>query len=113
VGAVSVAEQLEASVLVVPTLSGRTALAVSKERSPVPIVALSNRIEIARRMNLYWGVRTLYSPATVTGPRQLLDAITAWGRGEGFLEPGSRIVLVGSSNWSDEGHDLILVHAVL
>ena len=112
VGAVSIAEQLEASLLVIPTLSGRTALAVSKERSPVPVLALSDSTTAARRMNLYWGVRSLDSIQTDTSPRRLLDAVCSWGRKLGVLQTGQRLVLVGSSNWSAAGHDLVMVHSV-
>jgi pyruvate kinase len=112
VGAVAIAEQLDASLLVIPTLSGRTALAVSKERSPVPVLALSDSPTAARRMNLYWGVRSLGSIQTDTSPRKLLDAVCQWGRQHGVLETGQRLVLVGSSNWSAAGHDLVMVHSV-
>ena len=112
VGAVSIAEQLGANLLVIPTLSGRTALAVSKERSPVPVLALSDSTTAARRMNLYWGVRSMGSIRTDTSPRRLLDAVCNWGRKLGVLETGQRLVLVGSSNWSAAGHDLVMVHSV-
>lgn len=112
VGAVTVAEQLEAKLLVIPTVSGRTALAVSKERSPVPVLALSDVTTTARRMNLYWGVRSLGSIKTDTSPRRLLDAVCSWGRKHEVLDSGHRLVLVGSSNWSAAGHDLVMVHAV-
>ena len=112
VGAVAVAEQLAAGLLVIPTVSGRTALAVSKERSPVPVLALSDSPTTARRMNLYWGVRSIRSIQTDTSPRRLLDEVCHWGRKLGVLQAGQRLVLVGSSNWSAAGHDLVMVHSV-
>ena len=112
VGAVIIAEQLDASLLVIPTVSGRTALAVSKERSPVPVLALSDSTAAARRMNLYWGVRSIMSIQTDTSPRRLLDEVCRWGRALGVLEAGQRLLLVGSSNWSAAGHDLVMVHSV-
>ena len=112
VGAVAVAEQLSADLLVIPTVSGRTALAVSKERSPVPVLALSDSPTTARRMNLYWGVRSLTSIQADTSPRRLLDEVCHWGRKIGVLQTGERLVLVGSSNWSAAGHDLVMVHSV-
>ena len=63
-------------------------------------------------MNLYWGVRSLGAIETDTSPRRLLDAICVWGREHEVLESGQRLVLVGSSNWSAAGHDLVMVHAV-
>ena len=45
-GASTAAEHLQADIIVVATHSGRTAMAVSKQRSPVPILALTDRPEV-------------------------------------------------------------------
>src|SRR5690606_4402729 len=55
-GAGTAATHLDADFIVVATHSGRTALSVSKQRSQIPVVALTNSDEAARRMTLYWGV---------------------------------------------------------
>ena len=111
-GAGTAAEHLDADLIVVATHSGRTAMALSKQRSRVPILALTDRPDTARRMCLYWGVTPLETNVVDGTPKQMLDFVVAWGRQERALHSGSRLVLVGSSNWSDEGHDLMLVHAI-
>jgi len=111
-GAGTAAEHLEADLIVVATHSGRTAMAISKQRSPVPILALTDNAHVARRMCLYWGVKPLHTDVVHKPPRELLRFAVTWGKRHKVLESGSRLVLVGSSNWSDEGHDLMLVHAV-
>ena len=55
--AVSAAYQLDLAVLVVPTRSGRTPRLVSAHRPRVPVLALSERIETVRRVNLLFGVQ--------------------------------------------------------
>jgi len=111
-GAGRAAEHLEADLIAVATHSGKTALAISKQRSLVPVVALSDRPDTARRMCLYWGVTPLLTDVVGDSPESLIRLVVRWGKQHNALSSGSRIVLVGSSNWSAEGHDLMLVHAV-
>ncbi|MBA3316294.1 MAG: pyruvate kinase [Planctomycetota bacterium] len=111
-GAVAAARHLDADLIVVATHSGRTALSVSKQRSQIPIVALTDRVESAQRMALYWGVTPLVTNVVHESPQKMLDHVVNWGRDAGVLHSGSRIVLVGLSNWSTDGHDLMLVHAI-
>jgi pyruvate kinase len=111
-GAVKAAEHLRADLIVVATRSGRTALAVSKQRSGIPILGLSQSAESTRRMCLYWGVTAIQTDLVDASPQELLKFVVNWARGENLLQPGSKLVLVSSSNWSAEGHDLLLVHAI-
>ena len=112
VGAGAAARHLDADLIVVATHSGRTALAVSKQRGQVPVIALTDRPEAARRMALYWGVTPLVTDAVQGSPQKMVDFVVRWGREKGVLHSGSRIVLVGLSNWSADGHDLMLVHVI-
>ena len=111
-GAATAAEHLQADLIVVATRSGRTAMAVSKQRSPVPILALSDRADTARRMCLYWGVTSVQTDAVHASAEALLSFVVDWGKQNNVLEPGSRLVLVGSTDWSQSGKDLMLVHAI-
>jgi pyruvate kinase len=87
-------------------------MAISKQRSWVPILALSDSLHTARRMSLYWGITSLHSDAVDGPPRDFLKFVVEWGKREKVLASGSRLVIVGSTRWSDEGHDLMLVHAI-
>lgn len=111
-GASVAAEHLKADILVVATHSGRTAMAVSKQRSSVPVLALTDRPETARRMCLYWGVTALETDAVHDAPRELVKFVVDWGKKLDVLASGSRLVIVGSTEWSTDGHDLMLVHVV-
>ena len=59
--AVALAENIDADVLVVFSLSGTTALQVARERPTLPLVIMTNRPEVRRRMTLVWGADTLLS----------------------------------------------------
>lgn len=111
-GAGAAAEHLEADLIVIATHSGRTAMALSKQRGPVPILALTDRPESARRMCLYWGITPLETDAVHQMPNELMDYVVEWGEREKVLERGSRIVLVTSTDWSEKGKNLMLVHAI-
>ena len=54
--AAKIAEHLEARLIVVATVTGRSALGVSQQRTFVPIVGVSDSPAVLRRMALYWGV---------------------------------------------------------
>lgn len=111
-GAARAAEHLSADLIVVATRSGRTALSLSRQRSPIPILGVSDSPEAARRMCLYWGVTPLVTDTVHAGQQELLRFVVEWCRRHHVLKSGGKLVLVSSSNWSAEGHDQILVHAI-
>lgn len=111
-GAGAAAKSLDANLIVVATHSGRTALSVSRQRGQIPVIALTDSRESARRMTLYWGVTPLVTEIVNQSPRDMLDFVVRWGRSGGTLRQGNRLVLVTMSNWSADGHDLMLVHAI-
>ena len=111
-GAGAAAEHLDADLIVVATHSGRTALALSKQRQQVPILALSDLPTTARRMCLMWGVTPLETEAVHLPSDRMLHHIVDWGKKQGILSSGSRLVLVGQTDWAEAGHDLMLVHVV-
>jgi len=111
-GASLAAEHLKADLIAVATRSGKTAMAVSKQRSPVPILAMTDRPETARRMCLYWGVTSVQTHAVEQTPPELIRFITDWGKRQDVFGSGSRFVVVGNSDWSRDAHDLMLVHVV-
>ena len=55
--AYKITELLKPKLIVSFTMSGRTAVLMSKYRPPVPVIAMSPREEVLRRLSLYWGIR--------------------------------------------------------
>jgi pyruvate kinase len=112
VGAARAAEHLAADLIVVATRTGKTAMAVSRQRARTPTVGVTDRPETARRVALYWGVTPLFSTLVNATAAELLKFVVDWGRRNSALRSGSKLVLIASSNWSAEGHDVMLVHAI-
>jgi pyruvate kinase len=57
--AIALARELEASAILTLTESGYTSRAISKHRPSCPILAVSTRPEVVRRLALNWGVTGL------------------------------------------------------
>lgn len=106
-----IASRLDAKLIVVATHSGATALALSKLRSHVPIVAVSDCEEVSRQMCLYWGVTPLEG-APMRDSDQLIKHIEAWGQRTGTLSTGDHLVLVSGIGLVAHGHNMLVVHEV-
>ena len=90
------AGDLHASAIVVLTRSGVTAHRVSRHRPAAPIVALTASPEVARQMNLWWGVTPVVAglPQITVSNAEIVDtALLA----HGLVSHGDQIVLVGSA----------------
>jgi pyruvate kinase len=111
-GAARAADHLAADLVVVATRGGLTAMAVSRQRSHTPILGISDSPETTRRMCLYWGVTPLQSDKVNAPVQDLLKFVVDWCRRQNILHSGSKLVLVASTQWSAQGHDLMLVHAI-
>ncbi|MEO1197677.1 MAG: pyruvate kinase [Pseudomonadota bacterium] len=88
----TVAESLSSAAIVCYTSSGATGLRVARERPARPILALSPKIETARRLALVWGVH----PVTTEDAHDENDMAERACRiafQEGFAGHGQRIVI--------------------
>ena len=99
---VTLAERAGAKAIIALTRGGATARVLSALRPRVPILAASDRSEVARRLALSWGVVPV--PAEMgddvaTSARRIGDALVA----RKLLEPGTAIVLVSVSQELDPG----------
>ena len=90
------AGDLDASAIVVLTRTGVTAHRVSRHRPAAAIVALTSSPEVARQMNLWWGVLPVVTglPQITVSNAEIVDtALLA----HGLVQHGDQIVLVGSA----------------
>ena len=107
----AVCRRLNAALLVVATHSGRTALASSKQRHATPTLALTDDLEAARAMGLYWGVTALHIPELFeTG--QVLAWADEWCRANDLIDSGDRVVIVRGVIPNNPNHNALLVHEV-
>jgi pyruvate kinase len=94
--AITMAEHGEAHAIIAVTRGGKTARRLSALRPRVPILAMTDRVEMARRLLLYWGVfpvastivRKVDSVGTLIG-RQLVE--------RGLVPEGALVVLASIS----------------
>ena len=107
-----IAGQLDAQLVVVATHSGATALALSKLRSHVSIIAVCESEAVSQQMCLYWGVTPLLGAPTRQSD-QLIKFIEGWGLRDGCLSPGDHIVLVSGIGLVAMGHNMLVVHEVV
>ncbi|WP_165070767.1 pyruvate kinase [Paludisphaera rhizosphaerae] len=106
-----VASRLRAALMVVATHSGRTALALSKQRNATPTLALTDDAEVAQAMALYWGVTPLHIPELFdTG--QVLAFADEWCRRSDLINTGDRLVVVRGVIPDNPSHNALLVHEV-
>jgi pyruvate kinase len=110
-GATRIAPSLKAKMIVVASRTGVTAQAVSKQRSLVLTLGVSDDPVTLRQMCLYWGVMPL-AGAPVADNVALVEYVSQWGLKSGWLAVGDRIVLVAGTGLGAGGHNMALVHEV-
>lgn len=110
VEAASVAcRRLNAALVVVVTQTGRSALAVSQYRNMSPTLALVSDDQIARWMNLYWGVTPLVV-RDINDHEETLKLALEWARSHGMIGSGDRVVLMRGASPDSDLHNGLLVH---
>lgn len=119
-GAGAMAHSLSAKLVVVASHSGRTALALSQQRSFIPTLGVSSSDVTLRKMCLYWGVTPLCG-APATDVELLIRYTDSWACDAGLAKPGDRVVIVGGSHLAAGPahaemaagvHDIVIVHEV-
>jgi pyruvate kinase len=88
------ADQLNASTIVVLTHSGSSALHVAKFRPPARIIAVTDREKIMRRLNLIWGIRGLVVEDLKRDTDVAFRTIQARLLSEGYIRRGETVVMM-------------------
>lgn len=107
--AIQTAERIQAKLLVLSTRSGKTAAALSELRSRVPILALTDTAQTASLLALTWGVEAVVTNLAGMSSQQTARFAQTWSAERGLLKAGDRFVLIGTTDWKQEGKDLLLV----
>lgn len=87
-----IAQELDAVAVMTLTKTGATARNVSKFRPRTPILAVTPHVEVARRLQLVWGVHPLLVMDLAT-TRQTFQAAISLAREDGLLKDGDLVVL--------------------
>ncbi len=110
-GAMEIATQLKAAMLVITSRSGATARVQAKFRQLTPVVGISDSDATLRRMSLFWGITPLPGAPTEGGPA-LREYIEAWGKQNRRLASGDRVVYLMGSSVVKSAHNVLVVQEV-
>jgi pyruvate kinase len=110
-GSATIAEQLGAKLVVVATRGGGTCRLRSKQRDYVPTIGVSDSPQVLRKLALYWGVTPLAGAPVHDGPK-LRAFIDQWGRDQGIIAQGDRIVFVTGTNFYPMAQNILVIHEV-
>lgn len=86
------AKQLGARAIVPVTHSGATAMHISKYRPAAPIIAVTGRDRILRRLNLVWGVRGIIVPELDVDSDTAFERIEEELVRKGYVQRGDYVV---------------------
>jgi pyruvate kinase len=100
--AISLADDVDACALIVPTTTGGTVRACAKYRHRRPIIALAHQQRVANQLALEWAVRPTTMPAAESVD-ELIDAALEQARDYAGLEPGDRAVLTAGRRTGTPG----------
>jgi pyruvate kinase len=109
--AVAACYRLGLKAIVCPTSSGRTARLISAHRPQVPVLAVSNRLETVRRMNLLFGVGSVQAEDW-TSIRKLLDDCATLAREQGIAQSGELVAITAGLPAQGVGTNLFEIHRV-
>jgi pyruvate kinase len=102
-----VAETVGAAAILSYTTSGATALRAARERPNVPVLALTSRLETARRLALVWGLHCVHS-RDVKSFNDMVQRAVRTAHKEGFATAGDRIVITAGVPFGTPGATNVL-----
>jgi pyruvate kinase len=100
--AISLADDVDACALIVPTATGGTVRACAKYRHRRPIIALAHDERVANQLALEWAVRPT-TMAVAESVDELIDAALERARDYAGLERGARAVLTAGRRTGTPG----------
>lgn len=102
-----VASDVDASAIVTFTTSGSTAVRAARERPSAPIVTLTPRIEIARRLSIIWGLHTIKTKDINTF-EEMIGKSKRMAMRHGLAKAGDRIVVTAGVPFGTPGATNVL-----
>jgi pyruvate kinase len=107
-----IAVQLNASAILTLTKTGATARNVSKFRPPTPILAVTSQVDVARQLQLVWGVYPLMV-LSLPSSRQNFEAALNLAQEQKIVKAGDLVVMTAGTLLGVAGStDLIKVEYV-
>jgi pyruvate kinase len=107
----NIAEQLGAAAIVSFTKTGATARSVSKFRPSKPILAVTPHVDVARRLQLVWGVRPMLL-LDLPNVNDNFQAAIEMAQRTNLLEEGDLVVITSGTQGVAGSTDLVKVEVV-
>ena len=108
--AVHLAGQIDATLLLVTSHTGRMAMVVSGKRCKTLTIGMSRNERALRRMNLYWGVIPVLNAPSAT--QEKLAQVIEAGKAVGYLSAGDRVVMISGETPESKLQNLLHAHVV-
>ena len=108
---VQLAYELNAKAIITPTRSGYTTRVVSKYKPQAPIIAFTQTDQVARHLNLRWGVFPI-SGTPWLDIVQMIDYSSASALEHGYVEKGDLVILTAGMKYGEGGTSSIRLHTI-
>lgn len=105
------AEEAKAKAICVFTMTGKSALYISKQRPDVHVIGITDSDKTSRRLSLYYGIRPVKIPAWKAIPSMILNGINALKYAK-LINKGDKIVIVCGTTTAPGATNLIKIHQV-
>lgn len=92
--ACELAERVKATAIASFTLSGKTAILISKQRPPVKVIALTQNEIISGQLSLFWGITPLLL-TDVFDTEAMMDLVEKSLLAKNVVKPGDSIIVTG------------------
>ncbi len=92
--ACDLAERVKATAIASFTLSGKTAILISKQRPPVKVIALTQNEIISGQLSLFWGITPLLL-TDVFDTETMMDLVETSLLEKNVVKPGDYIIVTG------------------
>lgn len=103
--------ELNAKAIITPTRSGYTTRVVSKYKPKAPIIAFTQTSQVARHLNLRWGVYPI--PGTPwLDIVQMIEYSSVASLEKGFVEKGDLVILTAGMKYGEGGTSSIRLHTI-
>ena len=108
---VQLAYELSVGAIITPTKSGYTTRVVSKYRPKAPIIAFTQNHQVARHLNLRWGVFPI--PGTPwLDIVQMIDYASTAALDKGYVEKGDLVIITAGMKYGEGGTSSIRLHTI-
>lgn len=109
--AVNILQELDASFIIVFSVSGRTARLVSKQRPDKPVFAFSPHKSVQNRMCLFWGIHPVGIPV-IRDAREIIETGERILMEKGYIQKDEIVVIITGLALKSGSTNMIKVHHV-